>query len=224
MLQKELASNENWKKDITLITQEAERAAKIVKDLLSFSRETKLKPGLVNINSLVEEALSLVIKRSLFRNIDVKQELDSELPTTFADPDLLKQVFLNIILNGAQAMDGQGVLTIRSRVQNGSKKMNIQIQDTGKGIKKEHLPRLFDPFFTTKEKGTGLGLAIVYGIVSKHKGTIQVKSEWGKGTTFDIHLPVLDKNEWMKGEKTIVDMKEVPGGGEDETQSKDLIG
>jgi signal transduction histidine kinase len=224
MLQKELTSHTDWEKDINLIVQEADRAAKIVKDLLSFSRETKLKPGLVNINTLVEEALSLVIKRSLFRNIDVKQELDSELPTTFADPDLLKQVFLNIILNGVQAMDGQGVLTIRSRVQNGSKEMNIQIQDTGRGIKKEHLPRLFDPFFTTKEKGTGLGLAIVYGIVSKHKGTIQVKSEWGKGTTFDIHLPVLDKNEWMKGEKTIVDMKEVPGGVEDETQSKDLIG
>jgi len=224
MLQKELTSHTDWEKDINLIVQEADRAAKIVKDLLSFSRETKLKPGLVNINTLVEEALSLVIKRSLFRNIDVKQELDSELPTTFADPDLLKQVFLNIILNGAQAMEGQGMLTLRSHVEHGGKDMKIQIQDTGSGIAKEHLPKLFDPFFTTKEKGTGLGLALVYGIISKHKGSLHVESELGKGTSFLIHLPVLDQREWMKGEKTIVDMKEVPGGGEDETQSKDLIG
>ena len=224
MLQKELSSHTDWKKDINLIVQEADRAAKIVKDLLSFSRETKLKPGLVNINNIIEEAVSLVMKRSLFRNIEVKRDLDSELLTTFADPDLLKQVFLNIILNGAQAMEGQGTLTLRSQVDKNGKEILIQIQDTGSGIAKEHLPKLFDPFFTTKEKGTGLGLALVYGIVSKHKGSLHVESELGKGTSFLIHLPVLDQGEWMEGEKTIVDMKEVPGGGKDETQSKDLIG
>ncbi len=224
MLQKDLASNKSWEKDISLIVQEAERAAKIVKDLLSFSRETKLKPGLVNITDIIEKSVSLVIKRSLFQNIKVQRDMDSSLPMTFADPDLLKQVFLNIILNGAQAMGGQGVLTIRSRVENGGKKLHIQIQDTGTGISKEHMPRLFDPFFTTKEKGTGLGLALVYGIISKHKGSIRVESELGKGTSFFIHLPVLDKDEWMKAEKEIVDMKKIPGGREDETQDKDLIG
>jgi two-component system NtrC family sensor kinase len=178
----------------------------------------------VNVNNIIEEVISLVMKRSLFRNIEVKRDLDSELPTTFADPDLLKQVFLNIILNGAQAMEGQGTLTLRSQMDKNGKELLIQIQDTGSGIAKEHLPKLFDPFFTTKEKGTGLGLALVYGIVSKHKGSLHVESELGKGTSFLIHLPVLDQGEWMKGEKTIVDMKKVPGGGEDETQSKDLIG
>jgi two-component system NtrC family sensor kinase len=224
MLQSDLACNENWKNDITLIVQEAERAAKIVKDLLSFSRETKLKPGIVNINNIIEEALSLVTKRSLFQNIEVQREMNPLLPATFADPDLLMQVFLNIILNGAQAMEGQGVLLIKSLSVHEDKELLIHIEDTGTGIAKEHLPRLFDPFFTTKEKGTGLGLALAYGIISKHKGSIQVESELGKGTKFFIHLPVLDQDQWMEGEKNIVDMKNVPGGGEDDAESEDLIG
>jgi len=224
MLKKDLAHNEKWDKDITLIIQEAERAAKIVKDLLSFSRETKLKPGLVNINSIIEEAVSLLIKRSLFRNIRVKQELAPSVPTTFADPDLLKQVFINIVLNGAQAMEGNGDLTVRSRFVNKKNEIQIAIEDTGSGIEEKHLARLFDPFFTTKEKGTGLGLALVYGIVSKHKGRIDVKSEKGKGATFFINMPVLDRDEWEKGEKKLVDLKKVQTGGEYETQRKNLIG
>ncbi len=224
LLKKDLAHNEKWEKDINLIIQEAERAAKIVKDLLSFSRETKLKPGLVNVNRIIEETVSLLAKRSLFRNIQVKQDLETSLPTTFADPDLLKQVFFNIILNGAQAMEGTGVLTIRSQCKNRDKEIEIQIEDTGKGIKEEHLPRLFDPFFTTKEKGTGLGLALVYGIVSKHKGTIDVKSQLGKGTTFFINLKVLDQEEWKKGDHKIVEMKKVQRGGGYASKGKNLIG
>jgi two-component system NtrC family sensor kinase len=224
MLKKDLDHNEKWEKDIALVIQEAERAAKIVKDLLGFSRETKLKPGLVNINSIIEEAVSLLIKRSLFRNIQVKQDLEASIPTTFADPDLLKQVFFNIILNGAQAMEGSGVLTIRSQTDNGSKEIVIQIEDTGKGISEDHLSRLFDPFFTTKEKGTGLGLALVYGIISKHRGTIDVKSELGKGTGFTIHLPVLDREEWLKGDSKLVDMKKMKTGGKDDSKRKNLIG
>jgi signal transduction histidine kinase/iron only hydrogenase large subunit-like protein len=224
MLKKDLPKNEKWEKDINLIIQESERAAKIVKDLLSFSRETKLKPGLVNVNSILEEAVSLLITRSLFRNIQVKQELESSIPTTFADPDLLKQVFFNIILNGAQAMDGKGTLTIKSQSKDGGKTIEIQIQDSGKGIAEDDRSRIFDPFFTTKEKGTGLGLALVYGIVSKHKGTIDVESELGKGATFFINLPVLDQQEWEKGEQKLVDMKKVQTGGGNDSKGKNLIG
>jgi signal transduction histidine kinase len=224
MLKKDLPKNEKWEKDIDLIIQESERAAKIVKDLLSFSRETKLKPGLVNINSIIEEAVSLLIKRSLFRNIVVKQELEDSIPTTFADPDLLKQVFFNIILNGAQAMEGSGVLTLKSRSRDRGSAIEIHIKDTGKGIAEEHLSLLFDPFFTTKEKGTGLGLALVYGIVSKHKGTIDVRSELGKGAEFFIQLPVLDQEEWEEGENKLVDMQKVQTGGKDEAEKTHLIG
>ncbi len=223
MLRKDLAQNEKWKKDIDLIIKETERAAKIVKDLLGFSRETQLKPGLVNINSIIDEAVSLLSKRSLFRNIQMKQELEASIPTTFADPDLLKQVFFNIILNGAQAMEGNGLLTIRSQSKNKGSVIEIQIEDTGKGIAEDHLSRLFDPFFTTKEKGTGLGLALVYGIVTKHKGTIDVKSELGRGAAFTIRLPMLDQEGWKKGDTKLVDMNNVQTGGKNDSSRKNLI-
>jgi signal transduction histidine kinase len=224
MLKKDLPENERWEKDIDLIIQEAERAAKIVKDLLSFSRETKLQPGLVNINSIIEESVSLLAQRSLFRNIQVRKDLDNSVPTTFADPDLLKQVFFNIILNGAQAMEGKGLLRIRSQFKYEQDMIEIQIQDTGKGISEEDQSRLFDPFFTTKEKGTGLGLALVYGIVSKHKGTIDVQSELGKGATFVLALPVMNHEEWGKGENKLVDMKTVHKGEGNGSKRKNLIG
>ncbi len=223
IIRKQLTDNEKLSGDIDLIVKEAERAAKIVKDLLSFSRETKVKPGLVNINNVIEEALSLLVHQSLFDNIKIDKKLDPSVPTIFADADLLKQVVFNIILNGAQAMDGDGVLTLTSKSKEKGEGVEIQISDTGKGISKQHLSKLFDPFFTTKEKGTGLGLAIAYGIVSKHKGNIHVKSELGKGTTFTITLPVLSKDQWSKIEHESLQTNETQGG-EGELQSQDLIG
>ncbi len=223
-LRKQMKGQEKLEKDLDLIVQEANRAAKIVSDLLSFSRETKVKPGLLNINSVIEEALSLMEKRVLFRKIEVRRELELSLPSTFADPDLLKQVFLNIMLNGAQAMNGEGVLTLKSQGLNGGKELLIKISDTGKGMGEEQLSRLFDPFFTTKKKGTGLGLAIVYGIISKHKGSIKVDSQLNKGTVFSITLPVLDQKEWRESGQTKSDMRRPEGGQNVNSQRKDLIG
>jgi signal transduction histidine kinase/iron only hydrogenase large subunit-like protein len=224
VLQREMDQNNKWQKDINLVVQEADRAGKIVKDLLSFAKETKIRPGLVSINRVIEEALSLLVKQSLFHNIEVVTYLDPSLPTTFADPDLLKQVLFNIILNGAQAMDGRGALTIKSlRVDNG-RRIEIRIEDTGKGILEKHLPRLFDPFFTTKEKGTGLGLALVYSIVAKHQGAVSVESQLGKGATFIILLPVLGQDEWNKSGGPVEELKDVPEGKNYESQRKDLIG
>ncbi len=227
ILQKELSDNPKWQEDIGLIVQEADRAAKIVKDLLNFSRKAKVKPGLVNINQLMEEALSLLVKKTMFHNIQVQKDLDSTLPTTFADADLLKQVLLNIILNGAQAMEGEGILTIKTKSEKEKGKagrIRIQIEDSGQGIPQKNMAKLFDPFFTTKEKGTGLGLAIAYGIISQHKGTIKVKSQVGKGTIFTITLPVLAQKEWMKRKKKFVEMNPAQGGKGSEIQRKDLIG
>jgi len=224
MLRKDLKHNDKWSEDIDLILKEAERASKIVKDLLSFSRETKLKPGLININDILEEALSLLQKRKLFSEIQVDKQLSLSLPATFADPDLLKQVFLNIILNGAQAMEGRGVLTVRTFPRKSGKEIEIQIEDTGKGIEKEYIARLFEPFFTTKEKGTGLGLAIVYNIISKHKGKVNVESQLGSGTTFFIDFPVLDQAEWMTGDTSSVSWNPMDGRHNVKAERKDLIG
>ena len=150
--------------------------------------------------------------------------LDPALPTTFADPDLLKQVFFNIILNGAQAMDGKGTLTIRTQNIDNGRTIEIRIQDTGKGIPEKHIPKLFDPFFTTKEKGTGLGLALVYSIVSKHKGSITVESQLEMGATFLILLPILSQEDWLKREGQFEDLGTGLEGKYDESQRKNLIG
>jgi len=224
MLQKQLAEKKKLKKDINLIVNEAERAAKIVKDLLSFSRKTEVKPGLMNINTVIEEALSLVFKQSLFQDIKIIKKLDNSIPTSFADSDLLKQVLLNIVLNGAQAMSGKGTLILESHSKDNGKTIQITIEDTGKGIDQEHLSKLFDPFFTTKEKGTGLGLAIAYGIISKHKGEINVNSKVGIGTKFTITLPVLDREEWIKSNQVSFDINKQQGGKEVEFKRQDLIG
>jgi two-component system NtrC family sensor kinase len=124
----------------------------------------------------------------LFYNIKVERSFYEEIPTIHADETKLKQVFLNIILNAAQAMEGKGKLGISTMAE--KKQVKVKIQDTGPGIPPENMGKLFSPFFTTKEKGTGLGLAISYGIIERHGGKIDVESELGKGSTFTITLPI----------------------------------
>ena len=188
ILNKSLDADDPRKEDIELIINEANRTKEIVQGLLSFARETKLKPGDTNINDLIEETLGLLVNQVLFQNIKIKKTFGSDIPTLFADATQLKQVFLNIILNAAQAMEGKGSLTITTAHESGV--ISIKIKDTGPGIAPEHVSKLFNPFFTTKEKGTGLGLAISYGIVERHFGQIDVDTELGKGSTFTITLPV----------------------------------
>jgi two-component system NtrC family sensor kinase len=195
MLMKEIEADDPRKEDLQMIIEEASRAKEIVKGLLSFARETVLKPGMINLNSLIEDVLSLIENQSLFFNIKLKKELDPELPTMFVDAAQMKQVFLNIILNGAQAMEGSGELSVRTRFMPDGKTVEIECSDTGSGISEETLTKLFDPFYTTKEKGTGLGLAIAYGIIDRHGGSIDVRSEMGVGSTFIITLPVLEHGD-----------------------------
>jgi signal transduction histidine kinase len=120
---------------------------------------------------------------------DVHKKL-GELPPIRCYPGQLNQVFLNLLVNAAQAIEERGDITIETRTLDGH--IVIRISDTGRGMPPEHLSRIFQPFFTTKAvgKGTGLGLAISHGIIQKHHGTIDVESEPGKGTTFTIRLPV----------------------------------
>lgn len=188
ILNKTLDAEDPRKEDIDLIISEAKRTKEIVQGLLSFARETKLKPGDADINEIVEETVGLLVNQALFQNIRIKKHLGEGLPMLFADATQLKQVFLNIMINASQAMEGKGSLAITTSSSGGA--IFIKIRDTGPGIAPEHVSKLFNPFFTTKEKGTGLGLAISYGIVERHSGQIDVETEMGKGTTFTITLPV----------------------------------
>lgn len=175
------------RKKLNIINDEANRASHIVKGLLDFARQSELKLAPININKEIDKVLD-IIKPQLWK-IKVDTEFQP-LPIIQGDPNQIDQVIMNMLTNSIQAMKGDGEILITTL----SKKDNIEISilDNGCGIPKEKLPKIFDPFFTTKEtgEGTGLGLAISYGIIERHHGSIEVKSEVGKGTTFTIKLPI----------------------------------
>jgi signal transduction histidine kinase len=162
------------------------RIADIVKQLSGLSKPSLVEFKEVQINDVIESSLSLMQYDKRARAISIVREL-SPLPTTVTDVNQLSQVFVNLILNAADAMPDGGTLTIRSGQTEGS--IEVQVKDTGTGISPEDLPRVFDPFFTTKEKGTGLGLSVSYGIIKGLGGIITVESEPGRGTTFTVSVP-----------------------------------
>jgi two-component system NtrC family sensor kinase len=173
------------------IIKETSRCKNIVKGLLEFARPKEPEMAPTDLNEVINKALAIFERQALFQNIKIQKDL-SDLPRVVADGSQLQQVFANIIVNAAEAMDGNGLLTIKTHLDARTNSLRIEFRDTGHGIKEEDLSRLFEPFFTTKEvgKGTGLGLAISYGIVQKHNGSIEVKSEVGQGSAFTVVLPL----------------------------------
>ena len=171
----------------TLAIQEKEVATsvRIISSLLDFARPKHIDRREVNINDVARDALSRI---TLPENIAVVSQLDVALPTIMADPDQLKQVFGNIILNAIQAMPEGGQLTVTSEVPS-REWVAISFTDTGVGIPEENLGKLFEPLFTTKAKGIGLGLPIAKILVEAHDGTIKVQSEVGKGSTLTVRVP-----------------------------------
>ena len=191
--------DEKIKADLKRIYQQAQRAVKIVDNLLDFARRRPPRREFVNVNEVIEQALAFRAYELRVHNIRVLTDLAPRLPWTLADFHQLQQVFLNIIINAEQAMSeahGKGTLTVRSGVRvrkTGEQVIRVEFQDDGPGIPPDILPRIFDPFFTTKiGKGTGLGLSIAYGIISEHGGRIWAESELGKGATFIVELPVAE--------------------------------
>ena len=178
--------------DLVRIVQEAGRCKEIVKSLLEFARQTEPKMEPTDVNRAISDGLFFLVNQALFHNIHIVKQLDSFLPFVRANAGQLKQVFVNIIVNAAEAMHGNGTLTITTFRVPGGRTVSVEFTDTGEGIPAENFTRIFDPFFTTKEvgKGTGLGLATSYGIIEDHGGRISVKSQVGEGTTFTIELPV----------------------------------
>ena len=171
---------------------EATRCKNIVKGLLDFARQTEPKVEESDANEILERTLSLVGSQAMFQNIRIIKQLCLPPPKALMDGNQIQQVFTNIILNAAEALGGEGELTVATRMASDGESIEIEFTDTGCGIPPKNLARLFDPFFTTKEvgQGTGLGLAVSYGIVARHKGAIDVKSEPGKGATFIVKLPL----------------------------------
>ena len=180
------------RQDLDRILDDAQRCRDTVKELLEFTRQTRRFMKAQDINQAILRTLFLLENQSLFQNIDIEKALSSELPWVHGDIQQLNHMFMNIILNAAQAMEGQGRLTIKTEPVPGNKQVKIVITDTGPGIPEDIIPNIFEPFFTTKEegKGTGLGLSMVYSIVENHGGRITASSPAGSiGATFIIELP-----------------------------------
>jgi len=179
---------------LTMLREGLGRIGRTVGQLLNFAREAEPQLTRLDLPSLLRRSLALLEHEMAARRISFSVATEGRLPTFLADPHQLEQVFLNLLMNAVDAMpDGGKILVSMSpREQEAGRFVEVQITDTGVGIPLEHLPRIFDPFFTTKDvgRGTGLGLSVSYGIVRGHGGSIEVKSEVGKGSTFIITLPI----------------------------------
>jgi len=183
---------EKFKRYVSLVESEIGRCSKIVSNLLAFSRKSRLEFGAMSVNELMEKCVMLSQHRLDLQNIQVKTDLGPGIPQVWGDFNQMQQCIINLIFNATDAMPNGGILTIGSTFNPSKGLVEISVGDTGEGIAGEDLPTIFDPFFTTKVegKGLGLGLSTVYGIIDRHKGTISVDSELGKGSVFVIHLPV----------------------------------
>ena len=197
LLLEEYDLEEGAKEDLHRILRDAKRCRDTVKELLEFTRQTRHLMRPHDINKALTRTLFLLESQTLFHNIDIVKDLSASLPLVLVDIQQLYHLFMNIILNAAQAMAGNGILTVKSLLAQNEEQVCIEISDTGPGISEKNLPRIFEPFFTTKEegKGTGLGLSLAYRIVENHGGRIHAESSPGKGTTFRIELPIGSKHD-----------------------------
>ncbi len=214
------------KKSISTILKSTKKASSLIKKLLGFARSGKSNPVPLFLNDLIQDILC-VSEKIFEKKIRVLYDLNDYLNIIEADKNQLDQVFTNLIINARDAMPEGGVLTFKTEnvvVKNGYKQRysghkpgsyaKVSVSDTGTGMSKKIVKKIFEPFFTTKEegKGTGLGLATVYGIIQNHNGFIDVKSEIGSGTTFELYFPVTEKGiveeqkeeDFIKGSGTIL--------------------
>ncbi|HPD55962.1 MAG TPA: cache domain-containing protein [Smithellaceae bacterium] len=201
----DLPENSPLRDNMQKIIYQANRCKDIVQGLLDFSRAPTGEMAPLQINQVVSTSLNLVKDQAMFHGIKIENRFADNLPEVMGDRSRLEEVFLNLFINAADAMNGKGKLNITTEMSKNDC-VRISIADTGKGVSKDLLPHIFEPFFTTKEpgRGTGLGLSIVYGIIKRHKGTIDAESEEGKGTTFIVTLPAYRNNNDIKQKGHVV--------------------
>jgi len=178
------------KERLRMMVWETDRARNIVRQLLSFARETPINAARIDINQPVNDVVNSLVGQDKFSEIELVVNLSHDMPEVVADPSQIGQVVTNLLLNAIHAITPPGRVEVSTRATERS--VEIVVSDTGCGIPEESIGRIFEPFFTTwgAGKGTGLGLAVSYGIIKKHRGDVTVKSEQGKGTTFTVRLPI----------------------------------
>lgn len=176
------------------LVKEAERAERIVRNLLDFARESEISTAPINVRQLLEETLQLASNEINLHKVKVTLEIQENLPPIHGDKQQLSQVLLNLILNALDVLEKNGKLEIRAHRYNSPEFIEITVKDNGPGIPSHIISRIFEPFFTTKPtgKGVGLGLSVSLGIIKQHDGDMHVKSTPGKGTEFGVILPVAE--------------------------------
>lgn len=207
LLLKDLPADDPVSQDVAIIEKQAQNCRKIVADLLSFSRSSEKKRAQLDINVSIREVVDLVEHIYRQNRIKIMQELDDQIPPVFGDKERLKQVWMNLFNNAADAIEKDGCIFVKSKLCAHRKRLVVFVADTGSGIAEDDLDRIFEPFFTTKsvDKGTGLGLSVIFGIVKDHGGRISALSpvpgeymdmyppcegELGPGTIFFVELPL----------------------------------
>lgn len=185
-MSKDLKNNESLLQELKIVDEEVERANKVIKSLMEFSKPSKNERGQFSINNIIEDVLVLTNKYTLQHKVQV-DFISSEIPEGEYDREQIIQAFVNLIFNAVDAMPEGGEIHIETAYTT-NHQIRIIFEDTGKGIEEDNLEKIFDPFFTTKVEGTGLGLPILYRIIEDHEGTINVKSILGKGTIFEIFI------------------------------------
>jgi two-component system NtrC family sensor kinase len=171
------------------IRKESKRCKGIVQDLLSYARTPRPALEETDLNALLDQIVDFAANHMDLHHVSLVRDLAPDLPRILVDPDQIRQVAINLILNAGAAMESGGTITVGTCASEAGF-VDIVIRDEGAGIQPDDLEKIFEPFFTTKARGTGLGLAITRRIVEQHLGRIMVESEVGKGTTVTVRLPI----------------------------------
>ena len=192
----EIENKDVVEKSLDVVQNEVKRLNRIISQFFNLARVKKTDLNLIKINKIVEDVLTLVSQQAIERNISIKTKLNENVESVYGDPDQLKQVILNIILNAFQAIRHDGETHIRTLQKSSS--VIIEIEDNGSGMIPEVKERIFELYFTTKHDGGGIGMAICKNIIEAHEGQIRFESEVGKGTKFIIELPHPDQTKTLK--------------------------
>ena len=192
VLLKQLRGGDPRRNDLQMIVSEATRCKEIVRGLLDFARQSRVSKAPTDLAALIDEVLSITSPQTKEAGVRLISDVPDDLPMMMIDGTQIRQMLVNLVRNGIDAVRDDGEIRISARLRPSAESVEIKVSDNGCGIAKENLSKLFTPFFTTKEmgKGTGLGLAIAYGVVKMHSGDITAESEVGKGTTFTVTLPI----------------------------------
>ena len=209
LLKEELKNEPRYQSDIQEVINQTLRCKKIVAELLEFSRQSIGQTSSFSLEYLINQCLNLLINQVLFQDIRVTTKIEPDIPEMVGDMGQLQQVFTNLFINAAHAMEEKGMLKVVANYQPDNSRFVIKVSDTGPGIPAESRDKIFDIFFTTKPvgKGTGLGLSITQNIIQLHGGTIGFDCPPGGGTTFTIELP-LEYNEAQTDEPVFVGLDE----------------